>query len=310
LLSINSKGTGRANEFRRVDEYVYFLWFGSAKLGRLSTSRGDGEADDSLQVELEWDAAEEESEEEEEQDGEQEGKGDEDSENDVKIGLDWQTFRRRDLASKRGTKKGGPRQFYPIYVDAETGRIVAVGDPLPHDVPRTAAPQKDGCVAVFPIRPDGTEMNWATVATTFVQRWKAGYARAGRATPNQPQQYIIQYLKAGPIKDIEEGRAVVTGRSEDGSVVAEYPGVLIKTPTTQWAFKSHNAEHYGTGLLTALLPDRYFPFPKSLYAVEDCLRIFIAEKKDALVLDFFAGSGTTAHARTQQNTWRSRAAVS
>jgi adenine-specific DNA-methyltransferase len=144
-------------------------------------------------------------------------------------------------------------------------------------------------------------MNWSTVAPTFTQRWKAGYARAGRATPNQPQQYIIQYLKAGPIKDIEEGRAVVRGRSEDGSVVAEYPEALIKTPTTQWAFKSHNAEHYGTGILTTLLPNRTFPFPKSLYAVEDCLRIFIAAKKDAVILDFFAGSGTTAHAVMRLN---------
>jgi adenine-specific DNA-methyltransferase len=301
---INSKGTGRANEFRRVDEYVYFLWFGSAKLGRLGVSAsGDGDPDDPLQQEeLQWDAPGEED--AEEDDGEEAGAYDDEesgTEAGVKVGLDWQTFRRRDLASKRGTKKGGPRQFYPIYVNIETGLIEAVGDPLLHDVPRTAAPQRNGCVAVFPIRPDGTEMNWSTVAPTFIQRWQAGYARAGRATPNQPQRYIIQYLKAGPIKDIEEGRAVVTGRSDDGSVVAEYPDALIKTPTTQWAFKSHNAEHYGTGLLTALLPDRTFPFPKSLYAVEDCLRIFIAEKKDAVVLDFFAGSGTTAHAVMRLN---------
>ena len=301
---INSKGTGRANEFRRVDEYVYFLWFGSAKLGRLSTSAlGEGEVDDSKQQEeLDWDAVEEEDADQEDGeeavDNEDEGTA---SETGLKIGLDWQTFRRRDLASKRGTKKGGPRQFYPIYVNIETGRIEAVGDPLSHDAPRTTAPQRNGCFAVFPIRPDGTEMNWSTVAPTLIQRWKAGYARAGRATPNQPQPYIIQYLKAGPIRDIEEGRAVVTGRSEDGSVVAEYPEAMIKTPTTQWAFKSHNAEHYGTGLITALLPDRSFPFPKSLYAVEDCLRIFIAEKKNAVVLDFFAGSGTTAHAVMRLN---------
>lgn len=39
--------------------------------------------------------------------------------------------------------------------------------------------------------------------------------------------------------------------------------------------------------------DRKFPYPKSLYAVEDALRI--VTKEDALIVDFFAGSGTTLH---------------
>ena len=39
-----------------------------------------------------------------------------------------------------------------------------------------------------------------------------------------------------------------------------------------------------------------FSFPKSVYAVEDVLRFFVINKKDALIVDFFAGSGTTLHA--------------
>jgi adenine-specific DNA-methyltransferase len=50
-----------------------------------------------------------------------------------------------------------------------------------------------------------------------------------------------------------------------------------------------------------MLPRRKFPFAKSLYAVEDCLRLVVGEKKDAVVLDFFAGSGTTAHAVMRLN---------
>jgi adenine-specific DNA-methyltransferase len=217
------------------------------------------------------------------------------------FGLDWQTFRRRDLASRRGTKKGGPRQFYPIYVNLESGHIEAVGAPLAHNALRSSAPSREGCVAVFPVRKDGTEMNWSTVKSTFEHRLKAGYARAGRATPDQPQKYIIQYLKTGSIDDIEQGRAVVSGKNADGSIIAEYPEALVKTPTTQWTLKSHNAEHYGTGMLTSLIPHRNFPFPKSLYAVEDALRIFVAEKPNCVVLDFFAGSGTTAHAVMRLN---------
>jgi adenine-specific DNA-methyltransferase len=231
----------------------------------------------------------------------EDGEDEDSSPEEIAIGLDWQTFRRRDLASRRGTKKGGPRPFYPIYVNVASGHIEAVGDPLPHDTPRSSVPERKGCVAVFPIRKDGTEMNWSAIAPTFVKRWKAGYTRAGKATPDQPQKYIIQYLKTGPIKDIEEGRATITGRNPDGSVVAEYPEALVKTPTTQWAFKSHNAEHYGTGILTALIPDRSFPFPKSLHAVEDSVRIFVTDKADAIILDFFSGSGTTAHAVMRLN---------
>jgi adenine-specific DNA-methyltransferase len=290
---INSKGTGRANEFRRVDEYVYLLWFGNAKLGRLSTTPSPSNGVSGSLEELDADDGSDST----EADGEDEGLDG----SDLGIGLDWQTFRRRDLASRRGTKKGGPRQFYPIYVNVATGQIETVGDPLPHNVQRNSAPARQGCVAVFPIRKDGTEMNWSAIAPTFIKRLGDGYARAGKATPDQPQQYIIQYLKAGSIKDIEEGRAVVTGKNPDGSVVAEYAEATVKTPTTQWAFKSHNAEHYGTGVLTSLMPDRTFPFPKSLYAVEDVLRIFVADKPNAVIVDFFSGSGTTAHAVMRLN---------
>jgi len=187
--------------------------------------------------------------------------------NGKEIGLDWQTFRRRDLASARGTMKGGKAQFYPIYVDKDTGKIVDIGEPLEHHVPKESAPQIDGCVAVFPVRPDGTEMNWATTCPTFKARLEKGYARAGKFT-GEPQEYIIQYLKSGPIADIESGVAKVLGRNEDSSINAVYEAETRKTPTTQWDFPSHNAEHYGTETLKSLIPGRQFPFPKSLYAVQ------------------------------------------
>ena len=54
-------------------------------------------------------------------------------------------------------------------------------------------------------------------------------------------------------------------------------------------------------MLASHIPGRRFPFPKSLYAVEDALRFFVANHKDAVILDFFAGSGTTAHAVMRLN---------
>jgi adenine-specific DNA-methyltransferase len=65
--------------------------------------------------------------------------------------------------------------------------------------------------------------------------------------------------------------------------------------------RSHNAETGGTNMLTRLIPGRRFEYPKSLYAVEDALRFVVGHKRDALVLDFFAGSGTTAHAVMRLN---------
>ncbi|MGE3344753.1 MAG: site-specific DNA-methyltransferase [Vicinamibacterales bacterium] len=274
---INPKGTGRVEGFRRVDEYIYVARFGDQAV----TSRADVVIG-SLAV-----------------DGKKkETQSTADDEPAPRIPVEFQTARRRDLASVRRTRPG---QFYPIYVNEKTSLIEAIGEPIPHEQDRSTAPQREGCVAVFPVREDGTEMNWAVTAPTFEERWKRGFARAGKAEPSKPQQFIIQYVKSGPIRDIEEGRAVVEGRHPDGSVIAFYTEEAGKTPPTHWNLRAHNAEHYGTKLVRGLLGGRSFPFPKSLYAVEDVLRFFVLGKPEALVVDFFSGSGTTAHAVMRLN---------
>lgn len=68
-----------------------------------------------------------------------------------------------------------------------------------------------------------------------------------------------------------------------------------------WLMASHDASAFGTALLSRFLPSRKFPFPKSLYAVEDALRFFVQDKPNAVILDFFSGSGTTAHAVMRLN---------
>lgn len=62
-----------------------------------------------------------------------------------------------------------------------------------------------------------------------------------------------------------------------------------------------HADKHGTLLLSQLLPQRRFPYAKSLYAVEDVLRFYLARSPDAVVVDFFAGSGTTVHAVMRLN---------
>lgn len=273
---INPKGVGVSEGFKRVDEYIFIARFGSQDVTPTTSPTLGSRPVDTVEKDAEENL----------------------EESTQRVGLDWQTARRRDLQSVRKTR---PSQFFPIFVNEATGLIESVGDPIPHEQDRLSVVPPTGCVAVFPVREDGTEMNWSVTAPTFIDRWKKGYARAGKAQPGKPQPYIIQYLKSGPIADIEEGRAVVEGHNPDGSVIAYYDEPGAKAPPTQWNLRSHNAEHYGTKTIRALLSGRKFPFPKSLYAVEDVLRLFVLGKPQAIILDFFSGSGTTAHAVMRLN---------
>lgn len=79
--------------------------------------------------------------------------------------IHWQSFRRSSAANIRTSR---PFQFYPIYVDIESHKIVKVGDAIPHEMDRFAVEQIDGCVAVFPVRDDGTEMMWGELLKNVV----------------------------------------------------------------------------------------------------------------------------------------------
>ena len=215
--------------------------------------------------------------------------------------VSWRTLRRSDIESRRGTAKGGTSQFYPIYVNTSEHRIEAIGEPLEHSQDQEEAPERPGCVAVFPIRDDGTEMNWGLTPESLEALWSKGYVRVGSPTPTKAQKYQISYLTSGRVADIESGRARVVDREPSGAVIAEYVTHKVRMPTTNWSRPSHNAEVGGTNMVKALLGDKRFDYPKSLYAVEDALRFFIMDNPAAVVLDFFAGSGTTAHALMRLN---------
>lgn len=112
----------------------------------------------------------------------------------------------------------------------------------------------------------------------------------------------ITYLKSGQRKKVESGEFKVKGYAEDNSYIiddGDYRPAFL--PGTQWMVSSHDATRNGSGLLRRIFGDKRFDFPKSLYAVEDTLRFFVADKPNALIVDFFAGSGTTAHAVMRLN---------
>lgn len=253
---INPTGNNHANELSRTNEYIFVLMFGLCQVGRVNNTQTVPK----------------------------------DSE------VHWEPLKRSDLASRRGTVKGGTTQFYPIYVDLTSNKIVEIGKPLAPNDDLSLVAKVDGAVPVFPIRDNGTEMNWGLTAEELKRRLSQGYVRVGKYTPKKPQKYVLSYLTTGAIKDIEDGKAIVSSFASDGSVKAYYVEGKKSLPTNQWSYASHDAKNYGTGILKYIIPDREFPFPKSLYAVVDVLKIFLENKHDALIVDFFAGSGTTLHA--------------
>jgi len=213
----------------------------------------------------------------------------------------WRYLRRTDIESRRGTTKGGKAQFYPIYVGNRTGRIEKIGEAIPHDFERNKVPSIDGCTAVFPIREDdGMEMNWGLTAPSLQRALDAGFVRVTKGK-SQLQPYIFAYLPAPKIKKVELGEFIVAGKRDDGSKIIVAPSGKASRPTTSWREKSHDAGAHGTSLLRTMLKDRKFPFPKALYAVEDTLRLFAGAQPNAIIVDFFSGSGTTAHAVMRLN---------
>lgn len=158
-----------------------------------------------------------------------------------------------------------------------------------------------GCTAVFPVREeDGTEMNWGLTGPSLQRALDAGYVRVSKGR-SELQPYVFAYVTAPNIRKVEKDELLLDGRRPDGSWVVVSPDGAMSRPTTNWRHGSHEAGAHGTTLLRALLSGRKFPFPKSLYAVEDALRFFVKNNPSAVVLDFFAGSGTTAHAVMRLN---------
>ena len=144
-------------------------------------------------------------------------------------------------------------------------------------------------------------MVWGVRPEELRRRHESGYFRV-RNWKSTKQTASFQYLQSGTIDGIESGRIRVSGHDPDGAVIAVYADdTRGAIPKTVWHMESHNAETYGTRILSALIPGRRFDYPKSLHAVEDTIRFFIKDKPEAVVLDFFGGSGTTTHAVARLN---------
>lgn len=271
---INPKGSARGKEFYRVDEYIFFLTFGRAVVqdflipGLCITKADEGEDEQKQDTRSQLPE------------------------------VRWASLLRSGSGAQR---EESHLKFYPIFVDVKKGRILGCGEPLPlGEHPRSVDPQSDDIRACYPMRQDGSEGRWQLNVDSFRALLKDGHIKIGSIGDGKITFY---YLMDGQRRKLERGDLVVTGRDKYGGIIVEYARVesISGRPKTQWAAKSHSATDHGTSMLRKLIPGRTFPFPKSLYAVEDALRFFILSKPNALVIDFFAGSGTTAHAVMRLN---------
>lgn len=207
-------------------------------------------------------------------------------------GIEWRGLRRSNASDVRGPTN--PNQFYPVFVDLNTRQIHSIGDPIPLGADRHSVVPPKGTEAIWPLKPDGTEMRWGLIPKTLRNNWRRGFVRFS-------ERRVVQYLMRGTIKAIDDGTITIIGRGQDGSVLGIRPSTRELKPKQVWNVGSHDAAVGGSRILSGLIPGHQFPYPKSLYAVEDVLRFFLAPRPDATVLDFFAGSGTTAHAVMRLN---------
>lgn len=153
--------------------------------------------------------------------------------------------------------------FYPIIV--EDGKIVGFGDVSADDEHPQQTEKRGNQYFVYPIDGKGVERKWR-------------YAR-------QTVESIWNILR---VKTTKNGLDIEIGKD-------------FGTYKTVWTDSKYDASVNGTQLLKSILPDTQFTYPKSIYNVIDCIAAVVESDSEAIILDFFGGSGTTGHAVMEIN---------
>ena len=176
--------------------------------------------------------------------------------------IKWENFRNWGGESLRTDAKNC---FYPVIVENE--KVIDFGEVETDDYhPEKQTIEKNGRFYVYPIDKQEIERKWRYA-------W-------------QSAEEIKKLLRA---KKTESGNYEI----EIGKDFEVYP--------TVWIDNRYDANIYGTQILKSLVPNNPFSFPKSLWNVYDCLYAVVGNDKNAIILDFFGGSGTTAHAVLELN---------
>jgi adenine-specific DNA-methyltransferase len=266
----NPKGVTRPGtvRFSRVEEYAFFCFLGDARV----TGRGD----DFLTP----------------------GISEDDPVTSVGRRPRWKGLLRSGTNARRADRI---HMFYPVLIDPERGAVLGTGDPL-YDVDPDPDEPIDGLSAAWPIRSDGSWGNWGVGPATLRTLIGQGFVAVGSYDARRrtwPLTYLSEDLRA----QLAAGVLKVASFDEKRNVVEVlYTEEGSRRLKTVWHRTRHDAGVGGSDVLRSLLGStRMFDFPKSVYAVRDTLSALTRHKPDALILDFFAGSGTTLHATLMLN---------
>jgi adenine-specific DNA-methyltransferase len=155
--------------------------------------------------------------------------------------------------------------FYPFIV--RDGVIQGTGEIPPEDFHPAAQTVKTGpsSFEVWPIDVNGVERKWR-------------YAKDSIPA-------VLSILKAEPGRN---GLEINIYKEEENY-------------KTVWSDSEFNAGLHGTRILNSMIPNAPFSFPKSLPLVVESCRAGLNDNRGGMVLDYFAGSGTTGHAIIQLN---------
>ena len=205
-----------------------------------------------------------------------------------------------------------PNQAYPIFIDRETMNIVGVGKSLTErvnegtysgelaDFPFDFDEAPKGTAALWPISSKGAECVWRLIPERLKNDWEKGYLKVSKNKSKvNPNEYSVQYLPEGVISKIKSGELEVVGQ-EPGAptlVFGENKTVGGEIPTI-WTEKDFHTTK-GTAAIKEIFGDKRFSYPKPLELIVEILRA--VTKADSVVLDFFAGSGTTGQACLELN---------
>ena len=177
--------------------------------------------------------------------------------------VDWRNLRDNGGESLREDARNC---FYPIIINSDSKEIIGFGEVEKDDMhPKFSNNKIKNLIWIYPIDNSNIERKWR-------------YAR-------QSVESVRHLLRAKHVKGVWQ--------IEIGKDFGSY--------RTVWIDSRYDSNEYGTKLINKMVPKCNFDFPKSLWNVYDCIYSVVGNRKNAIVLDFFAGSGTTGHAVLELN---------
>lgn len=168
----------------------------------------------------------------------------------------------RDVTGEDSKREAAANCFYPIIIKDE--KIIGFGDVCEDDYHPSSVnvSREDGTIEIYPIDPQGVERKWR-------------FAR--QTVESIIDELSITYIKKRGIYDVKRSKTTFNFK-------------------TVWSDSKYFANNQGTQILNNIVGKGKFSFPKSLYTVMDSIRAIEFGDETPLILDYFAGSGTTGHA--------------